>query len=266
MTEKSALLICCTVISALRSLTALLPHFVKSERFESLPTHNKWHLWDRNLSFFFYLLVESLFLAFVIWGPQTVGEYIVPQVSDTPVILWLTILSASTSALFVSSFIIVRHYRLLTSTFRSMEFVCTLAFLVDNCINTSLHIVAAIIALKLLCQVFFVTDMHIYIPIIQMERQRKLFIDKDDDDENEKNFNINVECDTINEKIEALFKEIQRVEPRVVTLEELKKFVNNCLKRADDIDKIHDIESMDVSSSASTPSSSVDSDSKSKTK
>ncbi len=243
---------------------ALLPHFVKSERFESLPTHNKWHLWDRNLSFFFYLLVESLFLAFVIWGTQTVGEDIVSPVSDTPVILWLTILSASTSALFVSCFIIVKHYRLLTATFRSMEFVCTLAFLVDNCINTSLHIVAVIIALKLLCQVFFVTDMHIYIPVIQMERQRKLLIDRDEE-ESEKKFNINVECDAINEKIDALFKEIQRVEPRVVTLEELKNFVNSCLKRADDIDKIHDIESMDVSSSASTPSS-VDSDSKSKTK
>lgn len=264
MTDKSALLICCTVVSALRSLTALLPHFVKSERFESLPTHNKWHIWDRNLSFFFYLLVESLFLAFVIWGPKTVGEDVVPSVSDTPVILWLTILSASTSALFISCFIIVKHYRLLTSTFRSMEFVCTLAFLVDNCINTSLHIVAAIIALKLVCQVFFVTDMHIYIPVVQMERQRKLLLENDDD-ENEKKFNINVGCDTVNEKIEALFTEIQRVEPNVVTLEELTNFVNLCLKRADDIKKMHDIESMDVSSSASTPSS-VDSDSKSKTK
>lgn len=264
MTDKSALLTCCTVLSALRSLMALLPHFVKSERFESLPTHNKWHLWDRNLSFFFYLLVESLFLAFVIWGPRTVGEDIVPSVSDTPVILWLTILSASTSALFFSCFIIVRHYRLLTATFRSMEFVCTLAFLVDNCINTSLHMVAAIIALKLLCQVFFVTDMHIYIPVIQMERQRKLLVDIDDE-ENEKKFNINVECDAINEKIEALFTEIQRKEPGVVTIEELTNFVNSCLKRADDINKMHDIESMDVSSSASTPLS-VDSDSKSKTK
>jgi len=260
MTEKTDLLIFVTVMAGLRSVMALLPHLCSSIRFESLPTHNKWHVWDRNLSLFYYIGVETAFVALVLWGFEFLSDDVLSRPSDGVVILWLCILFASTSTLFVSCCLIVKHYRLLTSTFRSMDFVCTLAFLIDNFTNSHNHVLSAVIGVKLLCQVFFVTDMHIYIPIIQTKHIQQVHTilkeEKDsEDDDTSKTFYIPYLDDV-------------DVDPNAMTIDELRCFVATFIKKAEQKKSIGDIDDhshLDLSAS----SSSMDigsSETKSKTK
>lgn len=269
MTEKVDLLICVTAMAILRTVFSLLPHLLSSLRFESLPTHNKWHVWDRNLSMFFYIVVETLFLVFVVWGFEFLSTEFSSMVSDNVAILWLCVLFASNATLFVSCCCIVKHYRLLTSTFRSMDFVCTLAFLIDNFTNSRHHLVTILIGLKLFCQVFFVTDMHIYIPVINAQQKHVIL---KEEDETKRKFDIQYLDDdeldeSLREKADNLFKTIAAVDPYAMNLDELREFISKSLKQANAITSISDIEKASCPElSGSSMETSSSGDKKSKTK
>lgn len=248
--EMNEVSICVTILAVIRILFMLLPHVKHSIRFDSLPTSNKWHTMDRNLSILHYALIEPLFLTFVLWGERTLPTYTAPKISTVVPVLWLSILILINCSLFVSCCLLARHYRLLVTTFRSMEFVCTAAFVVDNFFDPR-PVPTLFIILKFLCQVIFVTDMHSHIAlsqpiIINVNAAQQMEYLANNQYSGEGNYDYSIE----DEKDMTLYQLLDRAKPSTMTITDLRAFVEKCKQKASEI-KI-DESDMDCASSSAT--------------
>ena len=239
-----------TVLSCLRTVMMLLPHIIKSARFESLASYNKWHLGDRNVSFAHYLFVEPLFLSFVVWGERTLDSDMVSTIACTVKLLWLLVMFMIICTLFVSCMMSM-HYKQLVSTFRAMEFVCVIAFLVDA-INSPKALPIIMILLKLFSQTIFVIDLrnHMSVTIALGQIASRSLSAPDSaashiaylDDEDSANVN------SLERKTQNLFYAIEQINPDILTLSQLREFIEDCKS------KTHDVVSMSLSEPTSSRS------------
>lgn len=167
-TVGSGTLITLTALSSIRAALMLVPHCVRSVRFDSSLSRNKWWFVHRRMALLHYAFLVPFFELFVTWGPTLLGEATISPFAAEVQLVWLSVLVA-TAVILLTACGVRTGYRMMIYVGQILELPCMVAFLCERATNDSFgggetSVIGAIVVCSVI-EVFTVPDFfHNYFP------------------------------------------------------------------------------------------------------
>jgi len=251
-------LVVSSVLGELRVVLLVLPHCVRSARFDSAKSRNRWWFVHKRLALVHYVFLAQLFELLLVWGWALAPDTLQPVAADV-MLGWMAV-QVATIVLLVVSCSVRRHYRGLVMAAQVMELACMAVFVCERAVNTNSAGQITVSGMLLVCNVFEVFSapdfFNGFFPLRTPDgRANNEDADDDrsramsgrtndgggapadrsilDDDAAE---DVRSEDEGMRERgrdLVALYDFIQQCNPSVMSVVHLREFIEQCKKRVD---------------------------------
>lgn len=238
-------LIVLTLFSTLRCVLAVLPHCIRSDRFESSAACNRWWFVHKRMALLHYLLLVPLFELFVTWGATMFGDDRVKPIAANVQLAALAFLIASCLVLVVAC-ATRRSYRMMIYTMQNMELQCVATYFCERIVNTGFGGESVVVAALLVCsliEVFTVPDFfsHYHPPQGQDEAKQMVdFARATPQWQIETSGDDMISHEVAARSLELSMKDLSRIlresRPETMNVLQLRELIDKCRRRLDEVD------------------------------